>query len=725
VFLLFGNGGVVYAQSAPTPPSAPTAPAAPTPPPMPTPPSAPTAPAAPTPPPMPTPPSAPTAPAAPTPAPSNSPINEATPTPSASPLPVSSAAPSPSSQPLTNSAGVIDNSTGGQDGNSGSGATINTGDATNSAAVLTNANSNSLILGSGNGSGVSVVNDGNGSNSENNGNVSTTNDSKTIQDNVAAVDNDLVLTTNTGNNSASKNVGGDNLIITGDANTSATVVTAVNTNIDGVAVSEFNIVDDHVGDIVLDFPSGCVSGCANFGNSSAVNSGNGDSSQNTAGINSLTNDATFQTNTADIENNLYLAANSGDNTASRNTGGDSSITTGDANVVANVLTLANNNLAGNVIYSVVNVFGDLVGDIIMPEEYFNGLVAANSGNGTGSTNLANASSETNNLINQNNTADIQNNLNFIANTGDNDVSRNTNGDNSVTTGDASVTAQVLNVVNTNIVGGDWWIVLVNEAGNWIGKILGATEGSNYAGSNDFRFTVDEAGQIIATNSGNGAESNNNSTVDQLVNNSVNQTNTANVVNNLNLVANTGDNIASRNTGGNSSVTTGDANIVANLVNFINNNITGGGRLFVTVVNVFGSWAGDFVSPGTHKENTPVVAQNSESPGNEIGGYVAETQNGSSNGGNASSPTVSYEIASGENVLHIATNNGGYQNRNVSGMTSSVLENPEASLVAGDRAGKLNINLALAIPFILLFVLYLGIKRTVAIKFNSGQVPWKT
>src|SRR3989344_2417838 len=95
VFLLFGNGGVVYAQSAPTPPSAPTAPAAPTPPPMPTPPSAPTAPAAPTPPPMPTP---------------------------------------PSSHPLPKRAEVIDTGPGGQEGNSGAGATINPGAAKNGAA---------------------------------------------------------------------------------------------------------------------------------------------------------------------------------------------------------------------------------------------------------------------------------------------------------------------------------------------------------------------------------------------------------------------------------------------------------------------------------------------------------------------------------------------------------------------------------------------------------------
>ena len=65
------------------------------------------------------------------------------------------------------------------------------------------------------------------------------------------------------------------------------------------------------------------------------------------------------------------------------------------------------------------------------------------------------------------------------------------------------------------------------------------------------------------------------------------------MNNVDLYANTGGNSASRNTGGDNSITTGDATIVANIINFVNTNISGNGRLFVNVVNVFGSWFGDF------------------------------------------------------------------------------------------------------------------------------------
>jgi hypothetical protein len=109
--------------------------------------------------------------------------------------------------------------------------------------------------------------------------------------------------------------------------------------------------------------------------------------------------------------------------------------------------------------------------------------------------------------------------------------------------------------------------------------------------------VGENGEIIAMNSGNGSGSTNTANVTSVNNDTTVQTNNANIVNNLNLSANTGGNETSKNTGGNNSIVTGDANIIANIVNFVNNNIAGNGRLFVTVVNVFGSWMGNLVTPG--------------------------------------------------------------------------------------------------------------------------------
>ncbi len=385
-------------------------------------------------------------------------------------------------------------------------------------------------------------------------------------------------------------------------------------------MAEFNIADDHVGDIVLDFEAGCVSNCG--GDSlTAVNSGNGSDSTNTADVSSQTDNTTFQNNDAEVENNMVLSADSGNNTASQNTNGDSTIDTGDANVSANVLTFANNNISGNVVYTVVNIFGDLVGDIIMPDDYLNSgnncstcqnsnTKAENSGNGADSVNnAAVAESETNNTF-QTNDANIENNLIVDANTSGNSASKNTGGDSEITTGDSNINAKVVNVANSNVSDGNWWLVIVNDAGRWIGKIMGAPDGATLAGSEGTEFTVNDAGEIVAVNSGNGADSTNNSAVNQNTENTTIQSNTANIVNNVNISANTGGNQTSKNTGGNSSITTGDTNVVANMVNFVNNNISGKGKLFVTVINVFGTWVGDFVSPGTKKDN---LAQGSTPP----------------------------------------------------------------------------------------------------------------
>ena len=510
---------------------------------------------------------------------------------------------------------------------------INTGDATVAGSIVNDTNNNQATGSSGSASvsnddgGVSVVNKDNGTNSDNTGSATIVNNDTSIKDNSATVKNDLALDSTTGDNSTSKNVG-DSSIDTGDANTTGTLVNTVNTNIDGVAVSEFNIADDHVGDIILDFASNCISGCGLF-DATAQNSGNGSDSTNDASVDSVANNLNFQNNDATVENGMTLDSDSGNNTADKNTGGDSEITTGDANVAANVLNFANNNLEGAIIYGVVNIFGNLVGDIIFPDGTccFEDALAKNSGNGSDSTNLAAINQEVNNQDFQYNDANIENNLIFDATTGDNQTARNTDGSSSIETGDANIDAQVVNIANTNISGGNWYMVLVNEAGKWIGKIIGA-DGNYYAGSEGLEFLVSDSGEITVVNAGNGSGSTNTGTVNSVVNNTNVQTNTANITNNLNLSANTGGNSASRNTGGDNSIVTGDANIVANIVNFVNNNITGGGTLYVLVVNVFGSWLGDFVGPGQEKQN--------ETYAQAVGGPSGDPNQGDSGGSSDSS-----------------------------------------------------------------------------------------
>lgn len=509
--------------------------------------------------------------------------------------------------PTTTQNAVPDTSkTGGNVGNS----SITTGDATNGAAVVTGANNNAAATTTGSGTGATVANTNNGTGSNNNGSATITNNNATNQNNTAVVNNDLTGASISGQNQLSNNVGNSD-ITTGDANTSGTLITTVNTNAQGIMVSEFNVVDDHIGDIVLDFAANCISGCDSP--NAVANAGNGSYSTNTLSVDEKTINDTFQNNDATVGNSLVLSADSGNNTASRNTGGDSNITTGDANVSANVLTFANNNIAGNVIIGTVNIYGDLIGDIILTEEelarYGVTNNASNSGNGSHSQNTASIDQTTNNNTFQNNDANITNSIVYDAQTGNNTASGNTGGNSSITTGDTNVLANVLNIANTNVAGGNMWLVIVNQAGKWVGKLMGAPEGSMFAGSSEFEFEIDENGEVTASNNGNGSGSTNTASASQEKNNNTTQNNTADIHNTLDLSANTGGNETSNNTGGDSKIKTGDATIIANIVNFVNNNVSGNGTLFVTVINVFGTWMGDFVAPGQTKEPKTEVAQN--------------------------------------------------------------------------------------------------------------------
>jgi hypothetical protein len=200
------------------------------------------------------------------------------------------------------------------------------------------------------------------------------------------------------------------------------------------------------------------------------------------------------------------------------------------------------------------------------------------------------------------------------------------------------------------------LVIVNQAGKWIGKIVGSPDGATMAGSAGTEFEVDPiTGEVTAvgantSNSGNGDNSTNTASNNTTNNSTTTQTNNAKIENNLNLTANTGGNDSSYNTGGNSNIKTGNVNVIANLVNFVNNNITGGGKLVVTVVNVFGSWLGDFVAPGQQKQ-----AHNSTSGG---------SNGGSSNSNNSNSNSGGSSIVSGAKgnaLLTTNVNNSGNTN----------------------------------------------------------------
>ncbi|MCL5090728.1 MAG: hypothetical protein M1514_01825 [Patescibacteria group bacterium] len=451
------------------------------------------------------------------------PVSEPSPTLTSVPLESSDnlLSPTPTSEPLSNSE-IADHQVGET--------IIETGDVTSEGEII--------VIGQTS----TVVNDEQ---------VNSDNQGSSIQQSQSTeTSNEIKETSDTGANSASNNLG-DSMIKTGEANAGATVVVAANTNIDGLTVKEFNVVDDQNGDLVLDF---------------SLSDPQGPSA-------SISEEKTFQSNDAFLENNLILTAASGENQTDFNTNGDSKIQTGDANVSANVINLANNNLEGNVLVGVVNIYGDLNGDIILPEE-----LAAES-----SATLTSVDADSSNQTNE---AIIENNFVLNANTGENQTEKNTGGDSKIETGETQVEVQTVNVANTNVDGGTWFIVLINQAGEWLGKIVDVSEGEAVSDSAGADLTISPEGNVSLSSS-------------------VGQENQGKIINNLNLSADTGHNSASENTGGNSTIKTGDAKVVANVVNFVNNNISSGAKVVVTVINVFGKWVGDFLPFGKKDTETPV------------------------------------------------------------------------------------------------------------------------
>ncbi len=527
----------------------------------------------------------------------------------ATPIPAATAVPSVTQQqnpPVPDA--VVTSGTGGQNGNSQTGdSTVTTGDATVNGSLVNSVNNNVSGSGAGGNGEAEAENSGNGDSSNNNANANNNTSSDQALQNSAALSNDVALGASSGSNTASRNTG-DGTVVTGDANVGVTVINGANNNVSGLAVNQYDVNGNQTGDIVLG-QSAATASCGGSSptctngvlGSKAKNTGNGTSSNNNASTNNNSLSAANLSNDADVVNDVAIDAVTGRNSADSNVG-SGNVQTGDANVGVTVLNFLNNNIIAGTV-DVINIFGEYVGNIILPESQTTASgpagnhaagnqVSANRGNSDSSNNNALSSANVSNTTSQANLADINNGIDVNANTGNNAVRSNTNGENNVQTGDTNVNANVYNVANVNSADGGY-IVLVNDHGTWKGTIYGAN--GNKAGSEGVNFTVQPDGTVVADNNGNGTESNNNAQASSNATNNTTQTNTAKVKNNVKINADTGNNSASRNVGG-GSVKTGNVNVAASIMNFVNNNFVG--KTFrVVMVNVLGKWTGSVVPPG--------------------------------------------------------------------------------------------------------------------------------
>jgi hypothetical protein len=260
-----------------------------------------------------------------------------------------------------------------------------------------------------------------------------------------------------------------------------------------------------------------------FASVSCTITGNGSDTDNSCDFASEKVVEVSQDNNMDVQNNVDVTSKTGDNEAKGNTGGDVTIDTGDATADIQTQTEGNTNTA--------NVQGTST------SKDYNLEV---SGNGTDSDNKAEVDVIDEVSLDQSNDADVHNNVDVAAETGSNEAKDNTGGDVSVKTGDVSVN------------NGVWVKTSVNANSATVGST--GSEGSLSLMIKD-----------------NGSDTDNNIDLAILSDVGLDQSNDADVHNDVDVSANTGKNEAEDNTGGDSEITTGDVTVDVTLDTMANFN----------------------------------------------------------------------------------------------------------------------------------------------------------
>lgn len=262
-------------------------------------------------------------------------------------------------------------------------------------------------------------------------------------------------------------------------------------------------------------------------------------------------------NQSTITNAIDVSATSGNATANQNTTAGN-LQTGSASAVANVVNLINSAISANQSFvGMINIYGDLQGNILVPEAFVNSVLgtgtAADTTNGT--------------IITTDNNASVVNNVNATANSGNASATDNSN-TGSINTGQANTNVTILNLTSNQTIGKNALLVFVNVMGKWVGLIMDAPAGT--------------------TSASLGANTGSTNTPSGTIQNETNyQINNA-----INTNANSGNASANENTHvGN--IQTGNANAGVNLLNIMNSQISLSDWFGILFINVFGTWNGNF------------------------------------------------------------------------------------------------------------------------------------
>jgi hypothetical protein len=363
-------------------------------------------------------------------------------------------------------------------------------------------------------------------------------------------------------------------------------------------------------------------------------------------------------NNGNINNDIDLVAQSGDANVEDNTQAGNA-ESGNALALLNLFNLINSSISANKSFiGVLNINGDLNGDILLPEGLLEFLIAASGPN----SNNQISSNQDNSLdvdVEKNRT--IINDVNTDASSGSALVDSNTSAG-SATSGTADTKVNTLNLVGQNIQAKNGLLVFINVFGSWIGLIFNAPQGTN----------------SIATT---GPDSNNTINSDNSNSVSVDATEDSLINNDIDVSANSGDAAVRHNTQA-GDASSGNASVSVNILNMIDSSFDITDWFGVLFINVFGSWIGSFGMDTTAGENPVGSASGGVF---QLGTSSAASQNSQNNSDNPISKARSF-------IASIAAGSGG-ANEVQSVQTASATSS--ASKANGSGAGESQNNSGLA------------------------------
>ncbi len=286
------------------------------------------------------------------------------------------------------------------------------------------------------------------------------------------------------------------------------------------------------------------------------------------------------TSTSSLNNVVDINAHSGLNTIAT-ASKIGYIKTGDIEIANDIMNMANLNISGNEwFFAVVNIFGEMKGDIILPA-FKNGTSTL----GEISSEILGPDPEVSSefVISSKNNSGLENNINTNASTGDNSILGENEDGSLILTGDIINDSKIVNFINYNITGDFWKFARINVFGSWQGIVNGLPP--------EYSYHEDENGIIIYNTFLE--ESYLNKDYAHLV---VDNYNVASTTNEINIDAKTGENSILHGES-RSIIETGYIKIKNSLLNFLNSNFSGNNWEF-SLVNVFGEWKGnlDFGQP---------------------------------------------------------------------------------------------------------------------------------